>query len=298
MKKRTHTLHGIECIHIANKTLSLTLTTSIGPRVLSLTPAGGNNLFVDLPEVILDCPGVGSYHLYGGHRLWHSPENSRRTYIPDSLPVSVENIDNGVILTQPVESDTQIQKSMQITLHDAMPIVAVDHTLTNKGLWPVELAPWAITMMKPGGFAILPQNRERTDPDGLLPNRQLVLWPYSNLNIKNLVWGHDALFLHAPLDEGAFKIGFPNPRGWIAYFNPPYLFVKRSVFQTDKTYPDNGCSSECYCNPQFLELETLGPLVSLQPGRMINHREIWEVHTIPDFEPDDSSLNRLDKPME
>ncbi len=38
-----------------------------------------------------------------------------------------------------------------------------------------------------------------------------------------------------------------------------------------------GCSSECYCNDQFLELETLGPKTKLNPGESVSHVEIWEL---------------------
>jgi len=36
--------------------------------------------------------------------------------------------------------------------------------------------------------------------------------------------------------------------------------------------------SECYCNPHFLELETMGPRTTLAPGESVSHRETWVVH--------------------
>ena len=30
----------------------------------------------------------------------------------------------------------------------------VTHTLTNRGLWPVEVAPWALTMFRKGGYGV------------------------------------------------------------------------------------------------------------------------------------------------
>jgi hypothetical protein len=40
-------------------------------------------------------------------------------------------------------------------------------------------------------------------------------------------------------------------------------------------YPDGGCNSELFTNPEFLELETLGPLVELKPGQTGEHVERW-----------------------
>jgi hypothetical protein len=40
-------------------------------------------------------------------------------------------------------------------------------------------------------------------------------------------------------------------------------------------YPDGGCNFELFTNPEFLELETLGPLVELKPGEMAEHVERW-----------------------
>ena len=36
---------------------------------------------------------------------------------------------------------------------------------------------------------------------------------------------------------------------------------------------------ECYRDERFIELETLGPLVALQPGKRAVHREIWALRT-------------------
>ena len=76
-----------------------------------------------------------------------------------------------------------------------------------------------------------------------------------------------------------FKIGFPNPRGWLAYWLGGDLFVKRADYEPRSSYGDFGSSSECYCCSDFLELETLSPEQQIEPGMSITHQEIWEVYT-------------------
>jgi len=137
---------GLDCLRLSNEVVSLLVTTSLGPRILAFQLKDQENLFVELPEATLDCPGKGSLRMLGGHRLWHSPEQARRTYLPDDQALQVEEIDRGVKLTQPVEQETGIQKSLKLLLPDDSATVVVDHTLNNQGMWPVELAPWAIRL--------------------------------------------------------------------------------------------------------------------------------------------------------
>jgi len=157
----------------------------------------------------------------------------------------------------------------------------------------MELAAWAITQVKPGGTAVLPQAREPVDDLGVLPNRNLVLWPYTPINSPHITWGDRYVFVHAAMEHGALKIGFPNPVGWLAYVLDDVPFVKRAPFDLDATYFDRGSSSECYCGPRFLELETPGPRSLVRPGECVTHREIWTLHSGVAFEADEDKIDRL-----
>jgi hypothetical protein len=54
------------------------------------------------------------------------------------------------------------------------------------------------------------------------------------------------------------------------------LFKKTFGAHTSAIHPDNNSNAELYCNEEFVELESLGPLVKLKPGAEVNHRETWE----------------------
>jgi hypothetical protein len=265
---------GLDCLPLKNEHLTLLVAQSMGPRILSLRLNGGENLLAELPDAVLDCPGSGKLHLYGGHRLWHTPEEPSRTYLPDGSPVEVTQLENGYLLTQDVEAKTGLQKSMRIQLVENAPQVIISHQLTNRGLWSVPCAPWAITQLKPGGVAILPQTLDDTC---VLPNRSLVLWPYTDPSTANMQWGKNYILLRARMTS-PFKVGFPNPRGWLAYWLNGTLFVKRARYEAQSAYFDFGSSSECYCNDRFIELETLAPITNLKPGSSIEHVETWELY--------------------
>ncbi len=270
---------GHECVPLQNGSLKLVVTQSVGPRILSLSLKGGRNLFAELPDFVTECPGVGAFHFYGGHRLWEAPENLSRTYLPDDRPVDITPIENGLSVTQPAEARTGLQKSVDIVLQGQAPRVVLTHRLTNIGQVPLTCAPWAITQLRVGGVAILPQAAEDT---GVLPNRSLAFWPYTDPANPHVWWGKKHLAVEAQQLKGPFKLGFPNPRGWLAYWLDGSLFVKRAAFDPKANYYDFSSSSEFYCNEQFLELETLAPVGTLAPGQSATHIETWEL--FPDIQ--------------
>jgi hypothetical protein len=280
---------GHECVSLENKAIKLLVTQSVGPRILSLSFIGGENIMAELPDFVVDCPDSGTFHAYGGHRLWHAPEASNRTYLPDDAPVEVSSMENGCLLTQDVEAKTGLQKSMEVRLVGDAPQVIVTHQISNHGLWPVTCAPWAITQIKTGGVAILPQNCEDT---GLLPNRSVALWRYTNMADPNVQWGRHYIILNARVAT-PFKVGFPNPRGWLAYWLNGTLFVKRAKYEAQSAYFDFGSSSECYCNDQFIELETLAPISTINPGDSVTHVETWELYANVDCPRDENDVQAL-----
>jgi hypothetical protein len=282
-----------EGVQLSNDSISLLVTKSVGPRLLKFRFRDRENILADLPDTTLNCPGVGLFYLWGGHRLWHAPEVPARTYIPDQEPVTVIEVEQGVQVIQEIEELTRLQKSMRIHLVADDPTLIVDHTLTNHGLESVECAPWAITQLRPGGVAILPHPTSEVDPDGVQPNRSIVLWPYTDINSSFINWGNHVTLLKAEMENGALKIGFPNPRGWLAYQWKDTLFVKKAEYMPSEDYFDHNASSQCYSNPEFLELETLGPRAQITPGESVTHREVWEMHMIESSDSDTRDLTTL-----
>jgi hypothetical protein len=282
-----------ECARLANDQVELLVTRSAGPRILSLRFLDGENLLAEQPDAVAQRPDGSLYHFIGGHRLWHAPEHMPRTYVLDNIPVEIEPIADGLLVRQPVEAETGMEKTIRIGLRVDVPQITVTHTLVNRGLWPVECAAWAITQFKTGGLAILPQADEDT---GLLPNRNLAIWPYADMSTPNLRLGRRHILLQANM-QSPFKIGFPNPRGWLAYWNMGVLFVKQADYLPEAHYYDFGSSSECYCNDQFLELETISPISLLEPGGALTHVERWALYPLaeaPDSEADvEAMVKRL-----
>jgi hypothetical protein len=251
------------------------LTDSL--RIMGLIPRDKPSMLADISNSPPVSTPYGEFHFLGGHRLWHAPEHMPRTYIPDDPKLSVTQLEDGVILEAHTELGTGIRKQMEIRIAPDRPSVTLTHSLTNDGLWALELAPWAITQFRLGGTVILPMPVGNTDPAGLLHNRQFSFWPYTRINDPRLKLDDRFVLFQADALLPPFKIGYFNPHGWLAYWIDGTLFRKSFDVHPGLPHPDNNCNAEMYCNDQFVELESLGPLTLLQPQSSVTLTETWEV---------------------
>lgn len=263
------------CYRLANELVELVVTGDVGPRIIRFGFLGCENEFKEF-ESELGLTGGDAWRSYGGHRLWHAPEAMPRSYVPDNAPVEVTEREGGLHIVQPVEGLTGIQKEMEIRLDKNAANVSVVHRLRNLGVWPVELAAWGLTVMEVGGTVILPLPPRGPHPENLLPVNALALWAYTDLSDPRLVFGERFILLHQDRQiSKPMKIGASVPDGWAAYARGGHLFIKKSEFQPQAHYPDLGCSFESWTNHEMLEVESLSPLTTLQPGDVCEHIEDW-----------------------
>ena len=264
-----------QCVRLANGTVEVLMATEIGPRIVRYGFVGGDNLLGWVPETAVKTD-LGTWRPWGGHRLWSAPEHMPRSYSPDNEPVDVQVSGRTVTLTQAVEPKTGIEKVLTVTLAESGTGVVVGHRLVNRNLWDIQVSPWALTIMNTGGTIILPQEPYASHDDALQPVRAMTLWAYTDLSDPR--WQVGPKFLRLRTDAaraGSQKVGIANRQGWAGYHRNGQLFVKRYDWQESATYPDFGVNTEAYTAGAFVELETLGPLVSLAPGAAATHEERW-----------------------
>jgi hypothetical protein len=262
------------CIRLSNGEIELVATTDVGPRVIRLGFIGGQNLFKTY-EATLGRTGDKEWHNYGGHRLWHAPEVVPRTYAPDNGPVQ-HAWDGATLVLGNTESDNGIDKEIRLTVSPASPCVEVTHRLVNRGPWAIEAAPWALSVMAPGGRAIYPQEGFLPHPDVLVPARPLVLWHFTDMSDPRWTWGRKYIQLRQdPAATTKQKVGLLNKQGWAAYLLGGEALIVHYPYDPQATYADMGCNTETYTDPEMLEVETLGPLSRLEPGAHVDHVESW-----------------------
>lgn len=264
------------CYRLTNGTVEVIVTTDIGPRIIRYGFVGQPNVFAEMPDDVVHTEW-GDWKPYGGHRFWHAPEVKPRSYAPDNDPVEVGlDVPNGIRLTQRVEPQTGMQKEITVTLDPEGTGVRVVHKLTNRGVWEVEAAPWALTIVAGGGTTIIPQEPYISHDEYVLPARPMVLWHYTDLTDPRWTFGKKYIRLRTEETLNyAQKIGVANKQGWMAYLKGGTLFVKRFPFIEGARYPDEGCNCETFTKGTFMEVETVGPLTKLAPGASTEHVERW-----------------------
>jgi hypothetical protein len=287
------TIRGHSCLALDAGGPRIAVTTDVGPRVLAATlPDGtGDGLLAAVPQLSIEPPGQPPFRMHGGHRLWSAPEVPEVTYLSDDEPVTVERAADSVGFSHH-QAATGLRRTMRVTpTPDA---VVIDHALRNDGTASTRVAPWAITMLTPGGEAWLPRSLDALDANGLQANGSLVLWPYTRFADPRLVPGDPVIRVRAVAgSEGRVKVGLQGRPGWAAYRLGDAVLVKRVAWLEGETYPDMDASIQCYSCGDFIEVETLGPLVTLSPGDTTVHRETWSLARVDAGAPMEAVLTSL-----
>jgi hypothetical protein len=303
MVERIHYRGWKNAYRISNATVELVVLADVGPRVVNYRFIGGENIFHEVAEQA-GLTGGSDFRLYGGHRLWISPE-VERTYFPDNSPVTVSQNQGLIRFTAPVESASpggNLQKELEIELDENSTRVTIHHCVTNLDSLSEELAPWAPTMMKPGGRAILPlPPRAAMDKDHFQSVGPMTLWSFTDFADSRWTLGTEYIQLQQQTNPtGRFPeqmTGLYNPAGWGAYFLNGTVFLKSAPVIAGAVYPDFGCNFEIFTNPDFLELETLGPQIELGPEESVRHTETWTLfQNVPEGN-DDSWIREAIAPL-
>lgn len=263
------------CVRLATDRCEIIVTTDVGPRIIRYGFIGGPNEFVEYPDQ-RGKTGGSDYRSYGGHRLWAAPEVKGWTNHPDNHPVEWTWAEEELILRPPVEAGTGLQKELRISLLGDASSFCIEHRITNASDNDVTLAPWALSVMTPGGTAIIPQEPFIPHTERVLPARPLVLWNYTDMTDPRFRWGKDLIMLRQDATATSpQKFGARVTAAWAAYAHEDRLFVKRFSFDESATLPDFGANVELFTNARMLEVESLGPLVHLPPGHTVTHTEHW-----------------------
>lgn len=268
------------CVRLSNGETEIIVTTEVGPRILAYNFIGGENVLGWHPNAKINT-ALGEYRILGGHRLWIAPENMPNSYAPDNTPLEYfyDEAQNSIRLIQPVEPVSNTQKEMTVKLEKQGSGVTVNHKITNRGEAEIELAAWALTIMRGGGICEIPNEPFAPySAETLLPVRNLTVWSYTDLSDPR--WSFDREFIRLRVDENRHepqKIGVLNKQGWARYVLNDAVFTKKIDFRENAAYPDMNSNTELYTAGSFVEIETLAPLVKLAPGEATEHAERWQI---------------------
>jgi hypothetical protein len=262
---------------LSNSEIELVITREIGPRIIRFAFIDKENIFGEMPEEI-GKKNESEWMIRGGHRFWMAPEQKPETYELDNKAVTIKETSNGVEVTQPTGEISGTQKTMLISIEDNQNTAHIKHTLTNVSNNEMICAPWALSVMAKGGKAIIPLPKKIPHPEILTHTQNWSLWSYTDFSDSRWRFLKKYVLFHQQGEAKANKVGIAHKEFWVAYQKNNTVFTKRFEWQDSKEYPDGGVNFETFANDQFLEMESLGPLVKLMPGHSTTHKETWSLH--------------------
>lgn len=272
-----------KCIKMENEAATLIATVDVGPRIIYYGLNGKPNIlredidrntFNDKKQLHDFFETEENWYIYGGHRLWSSPESYPESYTPDNHPVPYEISGNSLKLMPEDRVKVGERHIMTVTMSETTSHVTVKHAIKNIADYEIKLAPWCLTVAEKGGVEIVPQCTKDT---GLLSNRRAVFWAYSDVRDPRLFICDKYITLAQTDKPEAFKIGVNNEDGWGAYLNNGQLFIKSFDFDPLGEYPDYSVNYETYTNQCIMEIESLGTLETLRPGDFTEYDEHWQI---------------------
>ena len=266
------------CYRISNGEVELIVTSDVGPRVMHYGFIGGRNMFKEYKEQ-LGHSGESKWMARGGHRMWVAPEAIPDSYALDNSPVKATIHGDSISLLEPVEKETGLQKEMTVELASTGTAVKVTHRIENTRDKSRRLSVWALTQMAQGGMAIAAFPPRGTHDEILLPTNPLTMWAYTDFSDKRWAFAKKYIVLkNDPNIASSQKTGLYNAKTVAGYLLGDTLFIKRADAPgKPEDYPDFGCSFETYTDNEFLEMETLGPLVDLAHDKSVTHVEHWSL---------------------
>lgn len=295
-KVRRLTFQKERAVELRTRDCRLVAVTSNGPRIAFFGRPDGENLFYWAPGR----HRRGKWDLKGGHRLWTTrpgADEAEETYHPDNEACTVELAGRGFTVTAPVDAATQLQRGFRVRAHGAHR-VTVEHFVHNTGpmLWSGGL--WALTCTAPRAATI-----------------------YSAPLGDGSAWDHATVVAFRTWGGGHGGVGFEDPQfsttrdqfvlrpsgrenkrmlqadaGIMAMHDPERgtLFVKHAAYEPGANYP-LGTNLAFYVGPEnfMVEMETMGPLVTLKPGATLHHCETWCLTSAGARAPSAAALRKL-----
>lgn len=285
-------------LSISNGIVESYVTLDVGPRIIRFAFVGGQNI-LQANRTSFDIQTNDEYEKYfgigkvwenlGGHRIWAAPEVFPQTLYPDLDVVNYKLIDNTAIFTPPPENENGLQKQLIINMLDDSADMSVSMRITNISNSKKEHSVWGITTCETGGKLIIPMN---TNDTKRLPNRTVTIWPYTDMSDERIVWNKKYVVLIQKTSYNDIKLGFDLNCGVVYYVLGEDVFIKK--YETKHPfakYPHGNCSFETYVSSNFIEIESMGELKSINPNESLEFTERWSIKkstTVFDYTNDDS----------
>jgi len=267
------------CYQIESGDCRMIASADIGPRIVHLSRGKGENL-LKLFESQIGKTGGNDWRLYGGHRVWHAPEDPVKSYIPDNDAVEAEILSEDALYLK-VSLIPEVEKSITMRVAKNGDGFEIVNRIRNVGDEVVKTASWGITTFAPGGVGYMPISKASSRSEALCASFQINLWDYTNFSDPAFVWREDWIEFHQKQALSKQKVGTFACNPWLAYRLGDSVVIKTYNFGKQDLsadeFPDLGSNVEVYFDRDMFELEGLSPWKDLNPGESVSHTERLQV---------------------
>lgn len=265
-------------LRLQNATAEVIAVPSIG-RVMSFRFRDGANVLWE-DESLRGKRGAedgSTWVNFGGDKTWPAPEAEWKNYtgyrqwMPppafDGLPVEARSDSGAIVLTSPVDRFYGIRTTRRITLRANEPVLSIETTYERVSGSASKVSIWVITQFRDPIAVYLPIPADSQFPDGHFRFRDGP-WPQVTRADRMLKVTRDP--------SASRKLGSDADR--MLWVGADAMCLVATPRTAGVEYPDRGASAEVYTNQNpksYVELETLGPLVTLRPGERITQTNTY-----------------------
>ncbi len=265
------------CIELSNKTTRVVLEPNLGGRVLKYELNGKNVLFVDTNDDGRTYQKGVPMHPTGG-RSDFGPEKTVPAHPVLFLGKWTGNLTGPrqAELVSQEDSVTGVQLIRRFNLAASSSHLEYTQVIRNISKETKNYCHWSRTFVKGGGISLTPLHSNSRYPKGFItsgPGNVINFKPEEESNVA--------------VRDGILEIsGTPKqPKymtdgtaGWLAYITKDnQLFIKSYPVYPGRIYGEiaAGTASIYYFKEEFCEIEPIGPMESIAPGKEVSFTEEW-----------------------
>ena len=272
-----------KCVVLERGGLKAMITIDIGPRIIYYGTDDFNFFSEDIDRNVSkggeffdkEYKEGETWYLYGGHRVWKSPENLD-TYTPDNYPV--EYTMDGEFCG---EFRCCVSKKFEYCLKveiDENGGLSVKNAVKTK-CCDEKFHVWALSVMCKNGVLRVPLNEKIDD---LNPVQNIVFWPYDDLGDSRYSMENELLIVRQTDNPNPLKLGLLSKKKRAYYtLGDNTLKITCMTGDCNGIYPDFGCNFETYTNNHILEIEWLGEVCADSKWSVLEER--FEIVKTPDI---------------
>lgn len=247
---------------------------ALGDVTLQVDPQAGGRVttFKLGSDNLLTGPAV--HPTYWGSTLWIAPEATLWMQPPpapiDSDPYTATATDTALTLSGMTYAKLGVSATKVFSTDAARGAFTIEYRLNNTSQAAVMMSPWEVTRVLPRGLTFFPKGpSQRLSMGATMPTTES----------SGIVWySYD---MNAVTNDS--KLWADATEGWVAHVAAGLVFIKTfSDLSAEQIAPMEG-DVELYTNElhTYIELENLGPYVSIAPGASASWTVTWYLRRLP-----------------